>query len=82
MLAICPEHVRLLRGASAAGGASAVEATVEDVVYRDALTEFVVRTASGARLAAHLQNADLGRDELRPGDRVVASWPVEAPMLF
>lgn len=82
VLAIRPEQVRLVRGVPAPDGESAVEATVEDVVYRGALTEFVVRTASGVKLAAHLQNADFGRDELRPGDRVVASWPADASMLF
>ena len=56
---------------------------MEDAVFRGALTKLIVRTASGARLAAHLQNADTGRDdELRPRDRVVASWPADAPMLF
>ncbi|MDI4655061.1 ABC transporter ATP-binding protein [Xanthobacter autotrophicus] len=82
VLAIRPEHVRLLRGDSVPGGACALAATVEDVIYRGALTEFVVRTPSGAKLAAHLQNAGLSRDDLRPGDRVVASWPADAPMLF
>ena len=81
-LAIRPEHVSLQRGAPAPGGACTLEATVEDVIYRGALTEVVVRTASGARLAAHLHNADSGRDDLRPGDPVVASWPADAPMLF
>jgi putative spermidine/putrescine transport system ATP-binding protein len=82
VLAIRPEHVSLLRGEPAPGGACALAATVEDVIYRGALTECVVRTASGTKLAAHLQNTDRGRDELRPGDRVIASWPADAPMLF
>lgn len=82
VLAIRPEHVSLLRGEPAPGGACALAGTVEDVIYRGALTECVVRTASGTKLAAHLQNADLGREDLRPGDRVVASWPADAPMLF
>jgi len=83
VLAIRPEHVRLKRAAAMTGTEDSLEATVEDAVFRGALTKLIVRTASGARLAAYLQNADTGRDdELRPGDRVVASWPADAPMLF
>jgi putative spermidine/putrescine transport system ATP-binding protein len=57
-------------------------ATVEEVTYRGALTEFVARTRSGLQLIAHRQNAEVGGDQPKPGDQVVAAWPVGAAMLF
>ncbi|TNC14494.1 ABC transporter ATP-binding protein [Methylobacterium terricola] len=81
--AVRPEQIRLTKGATGEGDGFGVPATVSGIVYRGALTEIVVQTASGAPLVAHLQND--GRDgevRLEPGDVVVASWPAGAAMLF
>ncbi|MFG1284716.1 TOBE domain-containing protein [Xanthobacter autotrophicus] len=47
VLAIRPEHVRLKRTAAMTGTEDSLEATVEDAVFRGALTKLIVRTASG-----------------------------------
>ncbi|CAN7674988.1 ABC transporter ATP-binding protein [Bosea sp. LjRoot237] len=82
--AVRPEQI-VLRRAAAEDGADAgcLPATVEDIVYRGALTELVVRTASGMPLIVQRQNSDLPQaDEPRPGDAVIASWPSGSTMLF
>ena len=82
-MAVRPEQVVLDAPDAAAQSGSSIEAVVEDVVYRGALTEFVLRTAKGAPLLAHRQNdARLGPASFGRGDRVTASWPASAVMLF
>jgi putative spermidine/putrescine transport system ATP-binding protein len=83
-LAIRPEQIVLRRaGAEECADAGCLPATIEDIVYRGALTELVVRTASGMPLIVHRQNSDLPEaDAPRPGDAVIASWPSGATMLF
>ncbi len=81
--AIRPEQITLRRGAGEDADGSGMQAIVEDIVYRGALTELIVRTASGMPLVVHRQNGDLPRDdEPKPGEAVVASWPTAATMLF
>jgi len=82
--AVRPEQIMLRRDAApGVSDASGLPGTVEDIVYRGALTELVVRTASGMPLIVHRQNSDLpAADEPRPGDAVIASWPSGATMLF
>jgi putative spermidine/putrescine transport system ATP-binding protein len=84
-VAVRPEQITLRRAGADddAGDASGLKATVEDIVYRGALTELVLRTASGMPLVVHRQNGDQPQDdEPKPGEAVVAVWPVGATMLF
>lgn len=80
-VAVRPEQITLRR-AGADDDAGGLKATVEDIVYRGALTELVVRTASGMPLVVHRQNGDQPQDEPKPGEAVVAAWPVGATMVF
>ncbi len=81
--AVRPEQISLHRGEAGGGEGTSLVATVEDIVYRGALTEFVIRSSSGTQFIVHRQNADARRDdEPLSGERVTATWPVDATMLF
>lgn len=81
--AVRPEQIVLRREVTEGRPESSLSAKVEDVIYRGALTEFIVRTETGMPLVVHRQNSEGGREEeFRAGDRVVASWPAAATMLF
>ncbi|MCQ1774351.1 ABC transporter ATP-binding protein [Neorhizobium galegae] len=81
-MAVRPEQVRLVPAADVAPNAPSIEGSVEDVIYRGALTEYVLRIASGGTVTAHCQNVEGGRSDFRRGDRAVATWPTSATMLF
>ena len=82
-IAIRPERISLHRPASEILADNQMAATVEEVSYRGALTEFIVRSDAGQRLIAHKQNQDIAQVDLpRPGDRVVAAWSAAATRAF
>jgi len=86
-VAIRPEQVNLREreasGRDANSLANSLQVTVEEVTYRGALTEFVVKTNSGLQLIAHRQNDDMSRNAApQPGDLMVASWPTAATIVF
>jgi putative spermidine/putrescine transport system ATP-binding protein len=81
--AIRPEQITLRRSAGEDADGSGMQAIVEDIIYRGALTELIVRTSSGMPLVVHRQNSALPHDDdPKPGEAVVASWPAGATMLF
>ncbi|CVI54350.1 ABC transporter ATP-binding protein [Agrobacterium leguminum] len=81
-MAVRPEHVRLVPVSDTAPDAPSIEVLVEDIVYRGALTEYVLRSASGASVLAHCQNVEGGRSDFKRGDKALASWPASVTMLF
>jgi putative spermidine/putrescine transport system ATP-binding protein len=86
-VAIRPEQINLRErepsGLDAVSHANSLQVTVEEVTYRGALTEFVVKTNSGLQLIAHRQNDDMSRSAPpQPGDLMVASWPTAATIVF
>jgi putative spermidine/putrescine transport system ATP-binding protein len=82
-VAVRPEQICLHDREASGTAANGLQVTVEEVTYRGALTEFVVKTPSGLKLIAHRQNDDVSRgDQLRPGDQMMASWPAAATMVF
>ncbi|CAN7229398.1 ABC transporter ATP-binding protein [Bradyrhizobium sp. LjRoot220] len=86
-VAIRPEQINLREreasGRDANSLANSLQVTVEEVTYRGALTEFVVKTNSGLQLIAHRQNDDMSRSAPpQPGDLMVASWPAAATIVF
>lgn len=81
-MAVRPEHVRLVPLDEAPQGVPSIEGVVEDIVYRGALTEHVLRAADGATIIAHCQNIEGGRSCFKRGEKAVATWPASATMLF
>ncbi|NTF83960.1 ABC transporter ATP-binding protein [Rhizobium rhizogenes] len=81
-MAVRPEHVRLVPVGEAAPGAPSIQVSVEYVVYRGALSEYVLRNTTGATVLAHCQNVEGGRSDFKRGDKALATWPASATMLF
>ena len=80
LLAIRPERIRL---GAANGVANRFPATVEYVSYLGATTEYVVRLASGDRLAVERHNTRAGEGAIiEVGAAVEASWDPDACQLI
>jgi len=63
------------------GDLAAVEATVEELVFQGPVLRASLRTAAGTELVAHIGPED-ALPMLRPGDRLWASWGLDAACLL
>lgn len=63
------------------GDLAAVEATVEELVFQGPVLRASLRTAAGTELVAHIGPED-ALPMLRPGDRLWASWVLDAACLL
>jgi spermidine/putrescine transport system ATP-binding protein len=74
-----PERISLHREAPSlvAIDASLVRGTVADVVYLGSLTQVSVALKSGESLVIRRMSDEPNISSLRPGDAVVATWPLE-----
>jgi putative spermidine/putrescine transport system ATP-binding protein len=82
-LVIRPERLRLQpAGAPVPSGVNAVEGTVTEIIYLGNTLRFVVKAAATGRsfLVRTPVTDDAARD-LRAGDGVLVTWPVEAGIL-
>ncbi|WP_138466729.1 ABC transporter ATP-binding protein [Poseidonocella sp. HB161398] len=83
-LAVRPENIRLSRGApaEAPGDCQAVDAVVEEVLYRGSLVEYRL-DLGGTRLTVHRQNGDHDRPEaFARGETVTAAWRARSAILL
>jgi len=63
------------------GDLAAVEATVEELVFQGPVLRASLRTGAGIELVAHIGPED-ALPMLRPGDRLWASWDLDAACLL
>ena len=78
LVAVRPEAVRVHPGAPEPGTLNAAPATVDQVIYRGAVTHLHLRLDDGARLLAFLQNQAGERPpDLPVGSQVCAHWSPE-----
>ena len=80
MVALRPEAIRVQPSAGREDAApNAIAATIEQIIYRGALTHLHLRLDDGEPLLAFHQNhaGERAPAELQPGGRVVASWTEE-----
>jgi putative spermidine/putrescine transport system ATP-binding protein len=80
LLAIRPERVRL---GEVNGAANGFAGTVEFVSYLGATTEYVVRLASGDRVAVEMHNARAdGAEPIAVGSQTIVAWDPNACQLI
>jgi putative spermidine/putrescine transport system ATP-binding protein len=80
LLAIRPERVRL---GAVNGAANGFAGTVEFVSYLGATTEYVVRLASGDRVAVEMHNARAdGTEPIAVGSQINVAWDPDACQLI
>jgi spermidine/putrescine transport system ATP-binding protein len=75
-----PERLHLSTDAPAAMG-SAIEVSVADLTFQGPVVRTALRTDAGAELVAHIGPED-DLPMLRPGDRLWASWDLDAACLL
>ena len=79
LVMVRPERVRV-ETTEPSGATAGVAATVAEVIFRGPVVHVGLRTDAGTAVTAHLtQSAELG--DVRPGDRVWASWDFDAAYL-
>jgi spermidine/putrescine transport system ATP-binding protein len=76
LVAVRPERIGIAAGDVEVADGSRVRGTIAQVVYLGTLTQFHVRTSLDRVFVVHLLSTEASED-LRQGDEVTLSWPIE-----